>query len=119
MKGVVKMSKLSLCLVSTVLAAGLSASADSLNKALGYCRLSSGCANSTYVTIFNELEEMDDAADRAWRALPNRQAYDLYRHEMHDKMIAAMGGFPEKTPLNARSVAAYRKDGYRSEQVIC
>ena len=118
MKGVVKMSKLSLCLVSTVLAAGLSASADSLDKALGYCRLSSGCANSTYVTIFNELEEMDDAADRAWRALPNRQAYDLYRHEMHDKMIAAMGGFPEKTPLNARSVATYRKDGYRIEKVI-
>ena len=112
------MKSVSLCLASSVLLTGLSASAGALDKALGYCRLSAGCGSSTYVTVFNELEEMDDAADRAWRALPNRQAYDLYRHEMHDRMIAAMGGFPEKTPLNARTVATYQKAGYRIEKVI-
>ena len=103
--------------LSLVLAA-TAANADSLEKALGYCRLSGGCASSTYVTIFNELEEMDDAADRAWRELPDRAAYDAYRKDMHAKMIAAMGGFPEKTPLNARTVATYQKEGYRVEKVI-
>jgi dienelactone hydrolase len=34
------------------------------------------------------------------------------------RMIDALGGFPEKTPLNAKTVGVDRRDGYRVERVI-
>lgn len=34
------------------------------------------------------------------------------------KFIEALGGFPEKTPLNARVVGQLKRDGYRVEKVI-
>jgi dienelactone hydrolase len=41
------------------------------------------------------------------------------RQEMlRAKFVAALGGFPEKTPLNAHSVGTLKRDGYRIEKVI-
>src|SRR5262245_23532711 len=34
------------------------------------------------------------------------------------KFIAALGGFPEKTPLNAKVVGTLSREGYRVERVI-
>lgn len=90
----------------------------SIEKALESCRLATAGQYHSYVTVFNELEALDDAADRAWLDLPDRASYDRYRVAMRDELIAAMGGFPERTPLNARTVASFQKDGYRIEKVI-
>jgi dienelactone hydrolase/pimeloyl-ACP methyl ester carboxylesterase len=38
--------------------------------------------------------------------------------ELRAKFIEALGGFPEKTPLNARVVGKAQRDGYRIEKVI-
>jgi cephalosporin-C deacetylase-like acetyl esterase len=38
--------------------------------------------------------------------------------ELREKFIAALGGFPEKTPLQARVVGTLARDGYRVERVI-
>jgi cephalosporin-C deacetylase-like acetyl esterase len=38
--------------------------------------------------------------------------------ELRAKFVAALGGFPEKTPLNSRVVCTDRRDGYRVERVI-
>jgi dienelactone hydrolase len=37
---------------------------------------------------------------------------------LREKFIEALGGFPEKTPLNARVVGTLLRDGYRVERVI-
>ena len=73
---------------------------------------------STWTAVFNKLEALDAAADQAWLDLPDRAAYDRYRKDLHAKMIAAIGGLPEKTPLNARTVATLQRDGYRIEKVV-
>lgn len=41
-----------------------------------------------------------------------RQAY------IRSKMLEALGGFPEKTPLNARITGVLERDGYRVEKLI-
>lgn len=37
---------------------------------------------------------------------------------LRKQFVAALGGFPEKTPLNARTVGTLKRDGYRVEKVI-
>ena len=110
------MNKTVLAALAGLMAFG--AESASLKESLGSNRLASGSNRSSYVCIFNELEELDDAADRAWRALDGRAAYDSYRRTMRERMIAAMGGFPARTPLNAKTVGSYARDGYRIEKVI-
>ena len=72
----------------------------------------------TFNTVSQKLHEMDVDADEAWLKLSGREEYDAYRTEMHRKMISAIGGFPERTPLNARTVATVKRDGYRIEKVV-
>jgi cephalosporin-C deacetylase-like acetyl esterase len=51
-----------------------------------------------------ELKTPDDVRHRQWK--------------LRTRMIAALGGFPEKTPLNAKTVGKAQRDGYRIEKVI-
>src|SRR5262245_60507264 len=37
---------------------------------------------------------------------------------LHANFVAALGGFPEKTPLNAKTVGTFKRDGYTVEKVI-
>lgn len=40
------------------------------------------------------------------------------RQYVREYMLASMGGLPERTPLNARTVGTIARDGYRIEKVI-
>jgi dienelactone hydrolase len=37
---------------------------------------------------------------------------------LHAKFVEALGGFPDKTPLNAKTVGTLKRDGYTVEKVI-
>ena len=80
--------------------------------------LPAGAANSTWESVYRQVDELDAQADRAWQRLKTREEYDAYRKAMHAKMIEAIGGFPERTPLNARTVAKFNRDGYFIEKVM-
>ena len=41
-----------------------------------------------------------------------------YQKRLHDKFVEALGGLPERTPLNPRVTGMIRRDGYRVEKVI-
>ena len=47
-------------------------------------------------------------------------ASDVARRKAYvrERMLSALGGFPERTPLNARVVGTLDRDGYRVEKVI-
>jgi cephalosporin-C deacetylase-like acetyl esterase len=40
------------------------------------------------------------------------------RKFIRERFVSILGGFPERTPLNARTVAVLERDGYRVEKVI-
>lgn len=103
-----------------ILSAGLFCLAVSagLDKELGKKFLPAASDMLTFTTISQKLHEMDVDADLAWTRLADRNAYDVYRKQMYRKMMAAMGEWPERTPLNARTVATIKRDGYRIEKVI-
>jgi len=68
--------------------------------------------------LVNRVYEMDNAADDAWEALKTPEEIAARRAELREKMIAAVGGFPERTPLNPRTYAKFERDGYTIENVV-
>ena len=73
---------------------------------------------ASYTVAFNEVEAADAAADDAWRALKTREEYDSYRAKMCARMVEAVGGFPARTPLNAKVVSTVPREGYRIEKIL-
>ena len=65
-----------------------------------------------------EIDALDVKCDEAWCALGSKAEYDSYRRNLKAKMMAAIGTLPDRTPLNARTVATFRRDGYSIEKVI-
>lgn len=54
-----------------------------------------------------EVEKLKTPADVAAR-----------QKALHAKFVEALGGFPEKTPLNAKTVGMLKRDGYSIDRVI-
>ena len=65
-----------------------------------------------------EVDALDVKCDEAWCALGSKVEYDAYRRALKAKMMSAIGTMPERTPLNARTVATLRREGYSIEKVI-
>lgn len=105
-----------------ILSVGLSCLAVSagmdVGEALGQKFLPPASDMLTFTTISQKLHEMDVDADQAWTKLSSRAEYDSYRKAMHRNMMSAMGDWPERTPLNAQTVATLKRDGYRIEKVV-
>jgi len=68
--------------------------------------------------LFAEIKRKDMAADNAWLALKNRLEYDAYRAMLKEKYVKAIGGFFEKTPLNAKVMEKVSADGYCVEKIL-
>ena len=89
-----------------------------IGDALGQKFLPPASDMLTFTTISQKLHEMDVEADLAWTKIASRADYDSYRKQMHSKMLAAMGEWPERTLLNARTVETIKREGYRIEKII-
>ncbi len=59
-----------------------------------------------------------DARRKAVAALKTPEDLKKRQELLRAKFIEALGGFPEKTPLNARVVGTLKGDGFRVEKVI-
>ncbi len=77
-----------------------------------------GKAAMTSAFVEREIDAADTACDERWLTLKSKAAYDTYRLDLRRKMLAAIGTLPERTPLNARTVATLKRDGYVIEKVI-
>ena len=80
--------------------------------------LEKGDELSSWGAVYNELFDLDAAADDAWRAVGSVAAFDARRSELRAKMLERIGVFPERTPLNAKNTDAVARDGYRMEKIV-
>ncbi len=65
-----------------------------------------------------EAKELFDVRRQAIAALETPEDVQRRQAELKGRFIEALGGLPEKTPLNARVVGQERRDGYSIEKVI-
>lgn len=73
-----------------------------------------------YAHAYRNLAEADQAVDAAWIAA-GANAHSLVRlqGEVRERAVASFGGFPGRTPLNARVMGVLKRDGYRVEKLLC
>src|SRR5438445_1426386 len=102
------------CLLCSSLYSQTSENLDFLNDLPDFERVREMLPDYLNGITFSLLDErartvahISTAADVA-----KRRAY------IRECMLSALGGFPERTPLNARVVEALDRDGYRVEKVI-
>jgi cephalosporin-C deacetylase-like acetyl esterase len=68
--------------------------------------------------LMTKVREAMDRREAAYEELKSREDLAAYQQRMREFFVDALGGFPERTPLNPRVVATEDRDGYRVEKVI-
>jgi cephalosporin-C deacetylase-like acetyl esterase len=68
--------------------------------------------------LLAEAQKLFDARRATVATLKMPDDVQKRQKELRAKFVAALGGFPEKTPLNARVVGTDQRDGYRLERVV-
>jgi dienelactone hydrolase/pimeloyl-ACP methyl ester carboxylesterase len=68
--------------------------------------------------LIAECQKHFDARQAAVEKLKTPADIAARQQALRAKFIEALGGFPEKTPLNAKVVGTLKRDGYRVEKVI-
>jgi dienelactone hydrolase len=70
------------------------------------------------VYLLGEAQKAFDARRAVVAALKTPDDVRKRQQELRAKFIEVLGGFPEKTPLNAKVVGKEKRDGYSFERVI-
>jgi len=73
---------------------------------------------STYKAVLGEVCAADEAADSAFAGLTSKEALAAHQRRLREHWLNAFGGFPERTPLNARVTGTVSRDGYRIEKIL-
>ena len=68
--------------------------------------------------LMTKVREAMDRREAAYEELKSGEDLAAYQQRMRQFFVDALGGFPERTPLNPRVVATDQRDGYRVEKVI-
>lgn len=67
------------------------------------------------------LRQTDQAFQRWQRDYDQRKTPEqvaVYQKGLREKFLAAIGGLPERTPLNPRITGTIQRDGYRVEKIV-
>jgi len=68
--------------------------------------------------LFRQVEKAQAAWRADYEARKTPQQIAAYQKRLKKEFIARIGGFPERTPLNAMVVGVLRRRGYRVEKII-
>ena len=73
-------------------------------------------------TLYRDLQQQAYAAlDRrleTYEQLKTPEQIRAHQEKLRQFFIKQLGGFPQRTPLNAKTVGTIEADGYRIEKVI-
>jgi len=68
--------------------------------------------------LMRAVHEALDRRDAEYETLKTPEQLAAYQQRLREFFIGALGGFPERTPLNPKVVAQEDRDGYRLEKII-
>ena len=71
-----------------------------------------------YDIVYNRICAADRAAEDAWMGLKTAEEAEAYRKGVREAALRAMGGLPERTPLNAKVTGTVQKDGYSIVKIL-
>jgi len=68
--------------------------------------------------LMGRVQESLDRRAAEYEKVKTAEQAAEYQRRIREFFVGALGGFPERTPLNAQVVAKEERDGYRVEKVI-
>ncbi len=68
--------------------------------------------------LLKQMTEAEAAIDSTSKGLDTPEKFKAWQQRLRTQFINALGGFPERTPLNAKSVETIRRDGCRVEKIL-
>ncbi len=73
---------------------------------------------TTFDAVFAMVKAADAAADKAFLNHTTELSLKRYQRSLRENWTNSFGGYPERTPLNARVTGVVPRDGYRIEKVL-
>ncbi len=73
---------------------------------------------STYDAVFAMVKEADTAADSAFLSHTSERSLRRHQRKLREEWIASFGGYPKRSPLNARVTGVVPREGYRIEKIL-
>jgi len=105
--------------LAAVLACGVCLSSDAeLADALAAPVLEASEKYASWDAFYGKLFTLDADADDAWAQIAAISDFNRRRGELRGRMMLRIGGFPGRTPLNAKVTGSVRRNGYRVEKVL-
>lgn len=74
--------------------------------------------NALYKYLTQEAYDLLDARAEKVASISGKAGWEERQAYVRKALLDCVGGFPERTPLNAKVTRIIKKDGYRVEQVI-
>ncbi|MCP4639720.1 MAG: metalloendopeptidase, partial [bacterium] len=68
--------------------------------------------------LVDEMAALWETWQAEYEARTSPEAIAEYQAQMRERFVEALGGFPERTPLNAQVTGVVRRKGYRVEKVL-
>ena len=106
-----------LILLATVAGVCVAQAEIPLEKALDRAVLPKG-NRIVYDDAVKAVYRADLAADAAWSACTTEESLRAHQKKVRDAVVAALGGFPEKSPLNVVVTGRVQRDGYAVEKIL-
>ena len=75
-------------------------------------------SRQVYDIVYKRICELDRAADDSWSKPVSAGEFAASCQRVREEAIRAMGGLPERTPLNVQVTGVVKKDGYTIEKVL-
>lgn len=107
------------CLLALpVVACAVVANGASLENVLAQSILGKEDRYASWTSFYKQLHMRDADIDKAWASVSSTGEFDAMRETQRAMMIKRLGGFPERTPLNAKVCGVVKRDGYRVEKIL-
>lgn len=90
---------------------------EGIKAALDRPFMPAGADVAAWSSTYLRLDALDKAADDAWGALKSKADYEVFRKGLREKLLAAMGDWPERCPLNAKTTRTASGEGWKAECV--
>jgi len=74
--------------------------------------------DTMHACLMQRVHQALDRREAEYEKLKTPEQLTAYQDRLRQFFVAALGGFPERTPLNARVLGRQEFDGYRIEKVI-
>jgi len=96
----------------------VTAEVDALAAALSARVLPQVQATSAETLALNALAEADVAADMAWHEVTTQAAFAARQKALRERLVASLGGFPARTPLESQVTGTLAGEGFTIEKVV-